>query len=64
MVTWRASWRPSLGRPLHRDDKMLHRVLSAIINRENWLALLFAILLVLIILFAIDTAPTWIYQGF
>lgn len=43
---------------------MLRRILAAAFNRENALAILFAILLVLIVMFAIDTAPTWIYQGF
>ena len=43
---------------------MLRRILSLLFNRENWLALLLAILLVLIVMFAIDTSPTWIYQGF
>jgi hypothetical protein len=42
----------------------MRRFLSAIFNRENALALLFAILLVLIVMFGIDTVPTWIYQGF
>lgn len=42
----------------------MRRFLSAIFNRENAMALLFAILLVLIIMFGIDTSPTWIYQGF
>jgi len=42
----------------------MHRILSRIFTRENWLALLFAILLVLIFVFGSDTSPTWIYQGF
>lgn len=43
---------------------MLRRILAVIFNRENALALAFAIMLALIIMFAIDTSPTWIYQGF
>ena len=43
---------------------MVRRILSILFSRENWLALLLAILLVLIVIFAIDTSPTWIYQGF
>jgi len=43
---------------------MIRRILATIFNRENLLALLLAVLLVLIIMFAIDTSPTWIYQGF
>jgi len=42
----------------------MRRFLSAIFSRENALAVLLAILLVLIVMFGIDTAPTWIYQGF
>lgn len=43
---------------------MLKRILDLLINRENLLALALALLLVLIFVFSIDTAPTWIYQGF
>jgi len=42
----------------------MRKILSSILTRENGMALLMAILLVLIVMFAIDTAPTWIYQGF
>jgi len=42
----------------------MRRMLGIIFNRENLLALVFAVLLVLIIMFGIDTSPTWIYQGF
>ncbi len=37
---------------------------DAIFNRENLLALLLAILLVAILIYASDRTPTWIYQGF
>jgi hypothetical protein len=43
---------------------MIRRLLAMIFSRENGLALLLAILLVLIIIFGIDSSPTWIYQGF
>ncbi|MFH1186115.1 MAG: hypothetical protein V1755_13920 [Chloroflexota bacterium] len=43
---------------------MMRKILSGLLTRENGLALLLAILLVLIVVFAIDTSPTWIYQGF
>ena len=43
---------------------MLGRILSLLFNRENALALLLAVLLVLVFMFGIDTSPTWIYQGF
>jgi hypothetical protein len=42
----------------------MRRILSSIFTRENALALLLAILLTLIVMFGIDTSPTWIYQGF
>ena len=35
-----------------------------ILTRENLLALALGILLILVVVFGIDTAPTWIYQGF
>jgi hypothetical protein len=37
---------------------------SIILNRENWLALLLALILVALVIFTADTSPTWIYQGF
>jgi hypothetical protein len=35
-----------------------------ILNRENLLALLLALILVALVIFTADTSPTWIYQGF
>ena len=43
---------------------MLKKIASRILTRENLLALLLALLLVAILIFASDTTPTWIYQGF
>lgn len=43
---------------------MWKRLFSSIFTKENALALLLALLLVLIVIFTIDSAPTWIYQGF
>jgi hypothetical protein len=43
---------------------MLRWLRKAIFNRENLLALGLALLVVLIVMFTIDTSPTWIYQGF
>lgn len=43
---------------------MLRRTFGAILNKENLLALALAVLLILIVIFTIDTSPTWIYQGF
>jgi hypothetical protein len=35
-----------------------------VFSRENLLALLLALILVALLVFAAETAPTWIYQGF
>ncbi len=43
---------------------MLRKFLSAVFTRENLLALLLALLLVALVVFTVDTSPTWIYQGF
>lgn len=42
----------------------MRRILGQILSPENLLAVGLAILLILIVVFGIDTAPTWIYQGF
>jgi hypothetical protein len=43
---------------------MLRKLAARILTRENLLALLLALLLVAILIFASDTSPAWIYQGF
>lgn len=43
---------------------MWKRFVSAVLNRENLLALLLALLLLAIVIFTSDTTPAWIYQGF
>ena len=43
---------------------MIRRILGMIFSPENMLAAALALMLVLVILFGLDTAPTWIYQGF
>jgi hypothetical protein len=35
-----------------------------IFNRENFLALMLALILIALVIFTADTSPTWIYQGF
>ena len=42
----------------------MRKLLGTVFSRENLLAFLLAILLMLVVVFGIDTAPTWIYQGF
>ncbi len=43
---------------------MLVRILKKVFSRENWLALLLCLILIALTIFAADTTPTWIYQGF
>jgi hypothetical protein len=43
---------------------MWKKLFNAIFNKENLLALLLALILVALVIFTIDTSPTWIYQGF
>jgi hypothetical protein len=43
---------------------MWKKISKAIFNRENFLALMLALILVALVIFTIDTSPTWIYQGF
>jgi len=33
-------------------------------TRENLMALLLCLILILLVIFTADTSPTWIYQGF
>ena len=43
---------------------MLRKLFGLIVNRENLLALVLALLVMAIVIFTADTSPTWIYQGF
>jgi hypothetical protein len=43
---------------------MWQKIRRAIFNRENLLALILALILIALVVFTADTAPTWIYQGF
>ncbi len=43
---------------------MWQKICRAIFNRENFLALMLALILIALIIFTVDTSPTWIYQGF
>ena len=40
------------------------KVLRALCNRENLLALLLALLIFILLIVPADSAPLWIYQGF
>jgi hypothetical protein len=43
---------------------MLRKFGAAIFTRENYLALMLALILIALVIFTSDTTPTWIYQGF
>ena len=43
---------------------MWKKLYHAIFNRENFLALMLALILLALVIFTSDTSPTWIYQGF
>ena len=43
---------------------MWKKIWDAVFNRENFLALMLALILIALVIFAVDTSPTWIYQGF
>ncbi len=43
---------------------MWQRLKALLFSRENLLALVLALILVALLVFAADTSPTWIYQGF
>lgn len=40
------------------------KILRAIFNRENLLALLLALLIFALLIATADSSPLWIYQGF
>ncbi len=42
----------------------MKNIYSWIFTRENLLALLLALILILLVIFTAETSPTWIYQGF
>jgi hypothetical protein len=72
MATSTHSWnricdrQPSLRSTLSVDQelRMWKKICHAIFNRENFLALLLALILIALVIFTADTSPTWIYQGF
>jgi len=43
---------------------MWKKLYHSIFNRENFLALMLALILIALVIFTADTSPTWIYQGF
>lgn len=43
---------------------MWKRISHSVFNRENLLALVLALILIALVIFTVDSSPTWIYQGF
>ncbi len=50
-------------KPASIGFEMLEKI-RALLNNENILAIIFAIIMILLVIFTADTSPTWIYQGF
>ncbi len=40
------------------------RIHRSFITKENLLAVLLCLILILLVIFTADSSPTWIYQGF
>ena len=44
--------------------EVIKKMLRKIFSRENLIALMLSILILLVIILSADTEPQWIYQGF
>lgn len=42
----------------------MKKITGVLFTRENLLAVLLCLILMVLIIFTADTSPTWIYQGF
>lgn len=42
----------------------MQKLFRSLFNKENLLALLLCLILILLVIFTADSSPTWIYQGF
>jgi len=42
----------------------MKKIAELLFTRENLFALLLCLILMALVIFATDTSPTWIYQGF
>jgi len=42
----------------------MKKIRDALFTRENLLAVLLCLILILLVIFTADTSPIWIYQGF
>jgi hypothetical protein len=42
----------------------MKKIRELLFTRENLMALVLCLILILLVIFTADTSPTWIYQGF
>ena len=42
----------------------MHKIHRSLITKENLLAVILCLILILLVIFTADSSPTWIYQGF
>ena len=42
----------------------MKKLREVVFTRENLLALVLCLILILLVIFTADTSPTWIYQGY
>ncbi len=42
----------------------MQKIIRSLFNKENLLAVLLCLILILLVIFTADSSPTWIYQGF
>lgn len=42
----------------------MKKIRDMLFTRENLMALVLCLILILLVIFTADTSPTWIYQGF
>jgi hypothetical protein len=42
----------------------MRRIQRSLFTRENLLAVILCLILILLVIFTADASPTWIYQGF
>ena len=42
----------------------MKKLRELLFTRENLMALVLCLILILLVIFTADTSPTWIYQGF
>ena len=42
----------------------MRKIYRSLFTKENLLAILLCLILILLVIFTADASPTWIYQGF